>query len=345
VGNTAVLDDAVGDSIAAMQPPDASAAANRSEFLPGNFVTLADGSKCDLAGRTPSDLLRLQFEQEQQFARKFVETPKGSAERAAAFCQGYDTITAIFAAVNGLTGKPTVMGLDRRYEQLVVGLLDAQRHRGMTPRLFEVGFGGGVLLARVAQAGFAVGGIEVSAAMYREATAMLASCGGLASEAVGDRHALLLGDFMTSGLSAVRERVTVCYWNDVFEHIPPDEIEDYLRRIYELLAPGGSLVTITPNWHLRPMDVTGEFFPKRTQARGVHLREYTLGEVTTLLRRAGFCKVRTPLFVTRGKLAMVGNGLAGVKRICEPLLEWLPFPVTRLLVRGLGLSVTIAERR
>ena len=75
-------------------------------------------------------------------------------------------------------------------------------------------------------------------------------------------------------------RPTLIYWNDVFEHIPPDEIGDYLSHIHRLLAPGGTLVTITPHWLLRPMDVTGDFCPPRTVARGLHLKEYRLAEVT-----------------------------------------------------------------
>ena len=55
-----------------------------------------------------------------------------------------------------------------------------------------------------------------------------------------------------------------------------------------MLATGGQLLTITPNWHVRPSDVTVAFCPPRTASAGLHLKEYTLGEVRDLLRRAGF---------------------------------------------------------
>ncbi len=313
---------------------DSSAPANMPHET-SRVVVLADGMRCDLAGLSQAELLRLQFEQEQAFAKQFVAFPKRSAERTAAFAQGYDTVTAIFAAANGMSG-PVVMGLDARYEQLVVGLLSRQQRAGMTPSMFEVGYGCGALLARVARRGFRVGGIEVSPAMQRQAV-----------EALGSEHreSLWLGDFMADDFPVPRGSYSLCYWNDVFEHVAPDEISDYLSRIHDLLAPGGMLVTITPNWHVRPNDVTGDFHPPRTEARGVHLKEYSLGEVTSLLRGAGFATVATPLLVTRKQFVVCGSGLSGIKRLAEPALEWLPFPLARLLVRGFGLSCTIARRK
>ena len=62
-----------------------------------------------------------------------------------------------------------------------------------------------------------------------------------------------------------------------------------------MLAPGGQLVTITPNWHGRPSDVTAAICPPRTDAEGLHLKEYTLVEVSEMLRRAGFTRLATPL--------------------------------------------------
>lgn len=323
-------------------PPDVIA-----RDAPARTVTLADGTQVDLTALSPAELLGLQFDQEQAFARKFVAHPKRSAERAAAFAQGYDTVTAIYAAANGISG-PVVMGLDRRYEQLVVSVLRGQRRAGMNPRLFEVGYGSGLLLERIRRHGFAVGGIEVSPAMHAQACAALPEA----------RESLLLGDFMAldwSGASSASRGATqtgklqrggysLCYWNDVFEHIPPDEIADYLGRIHDLLVPGGVLVTITPNWHIRPNDVTGDFCPPRTEARGVHLKEYTLREVTALLQAAGFRRVATPLFVTPRRIYRCGNGFSGVKRWFEPAVEFLPFRLAKLLVRGFGLSCTIACR-
>jgi SAM-dependent methyltransferase len=298
-------------------------------------VLLADGSPRDLAGLSREELVRLQWEQESAFARRILAAPKRSAERAAAVAQAYDTVTRIFAGVVGTSGKPLVMGLHPRYERMLRRLVDAQRRRGVAPRFFEIGYASGVLLERVRSWGVPVAGVEVSRVMHDEARRHL-----------GPDHAgeLYVGDLLGDALLEARGRYTLVYWNDVFEHLPPDEIRDYLRRIHALLAPGGQLVTITPNWHMRPSDVTAAFHPARTEAAGLHLKEYTLGQVVSLLREAGFARVATPLFNTRSRSILWGGGLLRLKCLMEPCLELLPPRLVRILCHGIGLSATIATK-
>jgi hypothetical protein len=260
--------------------------------------------------------------------------PRGSAARTAATQQAYDSICTILTAQSALDGQPLVMGLDPRYVRLVLKLLHRQFQSGESrPRLFEIGYGCGALLDEVRGFGYSVGGIEVSSIMRDQAM-----------ERLGYRYAksLLLGDLRGVEPESLSGRPTLVYWNDVFEHIPPDEIGEYLGHIYELLAPGGALVTITPNWLLRPMDVTGDFCAARTEARGLHLKEYRLAEVTQLLRQAGFRRVATPLLATRGRLVVCGNGGRIVKQWTESWLDRLPVRAARLLCRGFAMSATIA---
>ena len=300
-----------------------------------NRVILYDGTTCDLSGLGPEELKALQFEQERGFARRILDAAPRSSQRATAVREAYDTVTKIFAATTGTPGEPTVMGLDYRYERLVWTLLVRQRARGMNPRFFEIGYAGGVLLRRVSGWGFPIAGIEVSASLQAEARRWL---GG------GHQDGLLLGDLLDYEPDSPEDRHTLIYWNDVLEHIPPDEVPDYLGKIHDLLVPGGQLVTITPNWHERPSDVTADVCPPRTEAMGLHLKEYTLGEVTTLLDEAGFDRVATPLFVGRRRMWFCGSGFAGVKRLLEPCLEWLPFGLTLMFCRRLGLSCTVATK-
>jgi SAM-dependent methyltransferase len=227
-----------------------------------------------------------------------------------------------------------VMGLDRRYVDLVLELLARRAFlRTGTPALFEIGYAGGGMLTRAVQAGYEVAGLEVCETVRRQALRSL-------PERFHPR--LHLGDLLAQDLG--NTQYDVVYWNDVFEHIPPDEIRDYLARIYRLLLPGGHLVTITPNWHERPSDVTGDFLPPRSEARGLHLKEYTLREVTGLLRETGFARVETPLVVTKSRIVLGLGGLSGLKRLFEPCLEWIPYRSAELLCHGLGLSYTIATK-
>jgi SAM-dependent methyltransferase len=228
-----------------------------------------------------------------------------------------------------------MMGLHARQASLVLDLLKRQQQRGQSARFFEIGYGSGTLLRIVADAGFPLAGIEIAASLHEQAV-----------EQVGPKYAdcLHLGDFLACEAALADGPWSLVYWNDVFEHIPPDEIGDWLTRIHEMLAPGGQLVTVTPNWHCRPSDITAAVCPPRTAAEGLHLKEYTLAEVYDMLRRAGFARVATPLVVLPQRLVMCGRGLVGLKRRCEPILEWLPFRLAKLLCRGFALTCTVATK-
>ena len=298
-------------------------------------VMLADGTKMSLAGLTPHDLEQLQWVQEQKFARAILACAKGSRERSLVTGQAYDTICTILAAQQP-ADQPLDMGIDIRYVRLVLELLSQQIRRGLGhPSLFEIGYGSGTLLKEVSGHGYRVGGIEISTKMQQQAVAAL-------GKRFGDQ--LLVGNVLELAKDALAERPTLIYWNDVFEHICPDEIEDYLQHIHGLLVRGGSLVTITPNWLLRPSDVTGDFCPPRTEACGLHLKEYRLAEVSRLLRKVGFRSVATPLVVSRQKIYLLGNGLRLAKQWSEMAIDRLPVKYAHLLCRGLGLSITIATK-
>jgi SAM-dependent methyltransferase len=309
-----------------------------------NTVMLASGQTITLEGRSCDELHHLQWEQEQRFAKAIVAFPPGSPQRSLIVGQAYDTISTILvrhaaekARVRGeVNDQPLVMGFDPKYVGLVLKLLERQVARGEgQPRLFEVGYGSGVLLREVRDYGYEVGGIEVSAAMRQRAVVV-----------VGERYAegLLLGDFCSVSPADLPGAPTLVYWNDVLEHVPVDEAADYVSHIYKLLAPRGQLVTITPNWLMRPSDVTGDFCPPRSEARGLHLKEYRLAEVTRLLKRAGFRRVATPLGTTRKRVVLFGGGGRRTKQLLEPMLDRLPVKTARLLCRGFAMSATIATK-
>jgi SAM-dependent methyltransferase len=307
-------------------------------------VMLANGQMASLAAMDERQLHELQWEQEQKFARAIMAFPAGSQHRGLIIGQAYDTISAILAERARLQAKevgqesaaPLAMGFNAKYVRLVVRLLEAQVARGEgRPRLFEVGYGAGLLLKEVRDLGYEVHGIEVSAAMRVRAAALL-----------GERYApgLLLGDLRTIAPTDLPGPPTLVFWNDVLEHIPTDEVEDYLLHIHRLLAPRGQLVTVTPNWLQRPSDVTGDFLPPRSVARGLHFKEYRLAEVARLLKRAGFRRVATPLVSTRGRMLRCGGGGRLAKQLAEPLLDRMPVKFARLASRGFAMSCTIASK-
>jgi len=319
-----------------IQEDPIQATSPQQEGVDSCHVVLANGCRKSLQGLSNEELHRLQWEQEQQFARQILRSAKGSPGRNVVTSHAYDTICSILAAQRNEPLQPLVMGLGSRDVQFVYNLLKRQRRQGNErPRLFEVGYGSGMLLKKIQQRGFEVSGIEISSTMREQAL-------NLIGRHYSDR--LLLGSLTELPTQRASAKPSLIFWNDVFEHICPDEIHDYLKSIHRLLAPGGSLVTITPNWLLRPMDVTGDFCPARTTARGLHLKEYRLREVAQLLQQAGFEQVATPLLVTKKRLLTAGHGLRSWKQLAEPWLDRLPVRLAHLACKGLGLSYTIARK-
>lgn len=69
------------------------------------------------------------------------------------------------------------------------------------------------------------------------------------------------------------------------EHLHPEDALEHAREMRRILRPGGRYVCVTPNWLYGPHDISRYF---SESAEGLHLREYTHGQLARLLRRAGF---------------------------------------------------------
>ncbi len=77
----------------------------------------------------------------------------------------------------------------------------------------------------------------------------------------------------------------VVYSQQLMEHLHPEDALAQLRNVYGALKPGGVYVCVTPNALTGPHDISRFYDAKAT---GLHLREYTIGELETIFRRAGF---------------------------------------------------------
>lgn len=91
--------------------------------------------------------------------------------------------------------------------------------------------------------------------------------------------------------------VHVAYSYQLMEHIHPDDALEQLRNLYAALAPGGVYVCITPNRLTGPHDISRYF---DHTASGLHLKEYTITEVSQIFRSVGFESV-TAFAGLRGK--------------------------------------------
>lgn len=297
-------------------------------------VTLHDGREVVLRDLDLGSLQELHWQEERIFAGRILRTPKDSVERTEAIRTGYQVVGRILTEIRRRTGRSA--SDPERNRHLILQLLEDRRAKGVAfPTFFEIGFGRGATLKSVADEGFEVGGLEVSPDLFHRVSNALPE---------EKRGSLVLGDFRTLQLGHLRSSVDLIYWNQVLEHVVPDEVEDYFRKIHELLAPGGFLVTITPNWHMRPSDVTASHRSGRTAPEGFHLKEYTLREQVDFLRRTGFERIRCPLLVLPRHSVLFGSGLLRLKLTLEPLLEYVPRRLGRKLAGGLGYYCSIGQK-
>lgn len=131
--------------------------------------------------------------------------------------------------------------------------------------------------------------------------------------------------------------ITLAYSNQLMEHLHPDDAIEQLENIFKALAPGGRYVCITPNCLGGPCDISRYF---DDEATGLHLREYTVTELSHLFRRVGFPRVSAYLGI-KGiffKLPLI------VWRLCEAVLGKLPNGLRRRLTDRLPLRLLMDIR-
>lgn len=147
-------------------------------------------------------------------------------------------------------------------------------------RLLEVGCGGGAMLKAVSDRGWRVVGVDFDPKAVANAheKGLDVRCGSLEQQA-----------FQDGSFDAV-------VMNHVIEHVP--DPARLLRESHRVLAPGGSLIAVTPNaagWGHR---IFGADWRGLEPPR--HLQIFTPAALDGLARRSGFHRTRTSTSVANG---------------------------------------------
>lgn len=128
--------------------------------------------------------------------------------------------------------------------------------------------------------------------------------------------------------------------SQLLEHLHPDDVGEFVGEAHRLLVPGGWFVFDTPNRLTGPHDVSRGF---TREATGLHLKEWTYGELEDLLSRRGFDRTlgrALPGRIVR-RLGLDPPGPlvpARVKSTLEDLVAWLPDALRRPAARLATLS-------
>jgi ubiquinone/menaquinone biosynthesis C-methylase UbiE len=120
--------------------------------------------------------------------------------------------------------------------------------------------------------------------------------------------------------------IHVAYSNQLMEHLHPDDALQQLTNIYNTLTDNGIYVCITPNSYTGPHDISKYFDDASTC---LHLKEYTIEELSGLFFKVGFSKVK--LFIG-GKGIYVPLSLKAAI-FCEKGLNLLPHQLQKSVAK------------
>jgi ubiquinone/menaquinone biosynthesis C-methylase UbiE len=222
------------------------------------------------------DRRRAQFELERRLHTRLLAAGKG--HRAAAAQAAYQELFSQFRDHQVFQIDDAE---DRRLGRKNAAIIAPLTRPG--DKVLEVGCGRGHVLKAIQEAGCQVFGIDPSVDMVE-----LARGHGVSAD-VGTAEAL---GFTSNTFDLV-------FSQQVLEHIHPDDVPEHLGEAYRVLKPGGLLVVETPNRRTGPQDISRGF---SRVAEGLHLKEWSFGELAAAMRAAGFTAVRgllIPQFLAR----------------------------------------------
>jgi SAM-dependent methyltransferase len=266
----------------------------------------------------PTDRVRFHYEVEKELATRLREA--SAAERTRLYTEVYDELFRRVPDHPQLLRKQD-SGTTQARVHLSLAILGPFLRPGMT--FLEVGPGDCAISLAVAKTARHCYAVDVSTEVTRHASwpanVELVICDG-------------------SSVPVPAGSVDLAFSSQLMEHLHPDDASVQLADIHKALRPGGRYVCITPSRLSGPHDVSCHF---DAVATGFHLREYTVGELSALFRRAGFKDVR-PFVLVRRRFRYVP--MAGALAL-EWLLRNLPSGIAeylgqrRIISQALGVNI------
>ena len=132
------------------------------------------------------------------------------------------------------------------------------------------------------------------------------------------------------------DSVDTAFSDQLIEHLHPEDTEHHFRVVHRVLKPGGVYTFRTPHRLTGPHDVSRYF---STEAEGFHLKEWTYGELASLLEGIGYRSIAAYWF---GRDQLIRVPIAAF-RTTELLFQHLPLAQRkgrlRYLVPGISMAV------
>ena len=256
-------------------------------------MTGSAGSVGASAARTP-ERLRAHYRVERRLADRLRRAPDAEARRRI-FATMYDDLFREVPDHPRLRLGAELLAQREREIGWDLAQLRPYLEEGCT--FLEVGAGDCALSARVAEGAKAVYAVDISDQAVRPLPPNVTLC-------LSDGRSIPVPE----------ASVDLAFSDQLMEHLHPDDAIEQLRNIHRALKPGGVYMCVTPNRIYGPSDISAFF---NDEARGFHLKEYTLGEMREIFARAGFPKthvyigargvfMRCPAFLVRALECVLG---------------------------------------
>ena len=239
---------------------------------------------------TEEEVIQKEYALEKYYAAKILEAAPFSDEREKITNEAYAAIAPLVRERGTLRADSYAYGARDQYADMIRALLLYLNRKN--PVFYEAGVGTGDIIRSIS---------ETTDAVCR-------GCDVNVLEELRTIRAEITECSLWRALAALPDdSIDLFYWNDVMEHIAPDEVERIMALIAAKLKTGGIVFTITPNRKSGPHDITRDADPEKKEAKGLHLREYTFQEVNALYRKNGL----TPgpaLIGVHGNNYVIGRG-------------------------------------
>jgi SAM-dependent methyltransferase len=215
--------------------------------------------------------LRAHYLVERELADR-IRASRSFEERQAIFATMYDELFARVPDHPRLAARRA----DSEYREQGIAWNLAQLRPYLKPgcTFLEVGAGDCALAKRVAQEANKVYAVDISPS---------AQSGRLPDNVTFVR---------TDGraIDVPEDSVDVAFSDQLMEHLHPEDAATQLANVFRALKRGGVYVCVTPNRVYGPSDISAFF---DDEARGFHLKEYSLDEMRAAFLAAGFDRIHT----------------------------------------------------
>ena len=271
------------------------------------------------------DMLKQQYELEREYAERIKKAQPFSEERAQITKEAYQKVNAIIEMRNQNTNA---FGFNIQYSDMVLSFLRKE------DTFFEAGAGTGALIGE----------------LRKNPEVNVMGCDTFLDPRFWNenlRQGIMEDTLFHSLMKLEDESIDLFFWNDVIEHICPDEISETLNLLYKKMKHGGTVLTVTPNALTGPHDITAYAAKEEKTAQGLHLKEYTYTEVAEVFHQSGF--------ITRGHyIRQIGKNKY-TERCClfndklrfslEKILRLISFKkLSSLFVYFLELNVSVMQK-